>query len=474
MQKDKKLTNIIDKMSDNGRYNLKTMKNNIFFIDRLNRKDNLLNMAIETDCDEEKIIRFLRGAYFLESIPDNIYDENGNSFLHVSALTGKSFHFIDQVLTFAIVKSTVHEEWEEVKINKYELLTHKNNDNKTFMDILLENDDIFQHELLDYFLSLIHKISNISIDYIIDYYEQITNKVIDSGMINNKFLDYDFFEELKKLCKKNILSSKRFCERTKEERIKLLNSLFGDINYSDESGNLLWNCVFCHNGIYTESLVNFLECGVNPNFKKDEKTIIHEIIYDVTSSGDVIDLLNICIKYGYDVNQKPSIIQECLNKWGTSPKTLEVYKFLCENGFNSSISDIDVAYILNHPSKSADDNVTDKIIDMYWNNCIYECFSNSFKENAMQLEENFFDKFYNVINDFNLFKEQIRGFLNIDEKTILQLIVESVIEIRKENVSNSKDYVTANDIFDGIKYLVIKKQNDFLNNVDKVKQKNNK
>lgn len=482
-----KLSSIIDSMSGSGAgYSINKMiiYENRRFISKLNDKENLIKMAVSTYCDEDKIITFLRFVYdSLSFSSDKLFDDNSNSFLQNAVFSNKSLRFHEKLIAFTILKIAPKYFDQDKPTTIFKLLEHKNDSNKTYMDCLLDLSYFKVDKSEKDFISLLECIALISIDYIIDYYD----KIIEFSKYNR--MSDNFIEELRRICRKYILYSPKFKNSDVEDKKKILINLFGTVNYYDNDGNLLWCCLedtiarkslYEHmynpfripdNYTYIELITDLLECGIDPNLLINGKTLVHNFILRDTVGVAVIKLLEVCLKYGYKINAENSLLTQCLDSWGTDERTLMVYKFLIANGFSSIDAIVDEKYILHHYPTSGLADYKDEIIYLYWCQCTLEYFSNVFNQRGLKVEKDFYNKFNNVINEFNTYRNKIQSFLDINEDYILRNIADIVIETRNNSVDISNEYITVSDIFDGLKYLLIKNQESFFENIEDVKQK---
>lgn len=460
-----KLSSIVQSMSDDKSRNKKIINKNIDFLLNYAQEKNLVDDLISLKCEDYKtrilLIRFLR----MISIEDrNIImqkrDKDNNTILHIVAQNSNDIKLVTEM-----IKSNLTGD-----VFSYAFLKKKNNQGKSFFDIVL-NKNLIDNEQSSDFINMLSLIAPLDISLIINNYDLIIKRLKDFN-ISNGHPVFDVENTLRSICKPQIVKIvKNFFNDDKEENIKLIKDIFGDINYTDDAGSsLLWDCVD-EGVIFKDTISKLLEIGVNPNIQnRYDDTFIHCAIENNNSCDEIISLLKNSIDYGYDINQRPTIMKQIFNCWEIADDTVKVYKFLCENNFNSSNVHIDESRFTNLSLCEIE------LIKIYRINVVSDLVVNKLTSLGFDFEIDFKKKIINVLFYFYTEFQHLGITLeSSDNSDLINLLTEGIIDAFNSNIICINKEIGVNDFLDGLKYVVSKQQQLVLDKIDKykVKQLNN-
>lgn len=455
-----KLSSIVQSMSDDKSRNKKIINKNIDFLLNYAQEKNLVDDLISLKCEDYKtrilLIRFLR----MISIEDrNIImqkrDKDNNSILHMVAQNSSDIKLVNEM-----IKSNLTGD-----VFSYDFLKKKNNQGKNFFDIVL-NKNLIDNEQSSDFINMLSLIAPLDISLIIDNYDLIIKRLKDFNLSNGHPV-FDAENTLRSICKHQIVKIvKNFFNDDKNENIKLIKDIFGDINYTDDNGSLLWDCVD-EDFIFEDAISKLLEIGVNPNIQnRYDDTFIHCAIEHNDSSDEIISVLMTSVDYGYDINQRPTIMKQILNCWGLTDETVKVYKFLCQNNFNSSNVHVDESRFTNLGSCELE------FIKIYRINVVSDLVVDKLTSLGFDFEIDFKKKIINILLDFYTEMQQLGITLEgSDNLNLINLLTEGIIDAFNSNTNCIYKEIKVNDFLDGLKYVVSKQQQIVLDKINQYKVK---
>lgn len=267
----------------------------------------------------------------------------------------------------------------------------------------------------------------------------------------------------------------------KEQNIKLLNNTFGDINVvSRELNNLLVYAIYVYDKdekLLLNLFSKLMEAGVNPSLKNIYKqTYLHVLINkhnELICKEDFNSfvyyhfdkVLKKSIEYGYDVNEKTSLLKTALDS--KHILTYEIYKILCSNGYDIINDKECIAYLKENKNIVPNQYLLEQSVN--YRLIIDSLFSYLTKE-KYKMEDNFKDKFYCYEKEISEFLILINGYYN-SNSNLTTAWSKCIIENRKMSVNYNEYYISVLEVIEGLRTL-INDFNEMLNsNVDKFKEK---
>ncbi len=456
-----KLSSILQSMSDDKSRNKKIINKNIDFLLNYAQEKNLVDDLISLKYEDYKtrilLIRFLR----MISIEDrNIImqkrDKDNNTILHIVAQNSNDIKLVTEM-----IKSNLTGD-----VFSYAFLKKKNNQGKSFFDIVL-NKNLIDNEQSSDFINMLSLIAPLDISLIINNYDLIIKRLKDFN-ISNGHPVFDVENTLRSICKPQIVKIvKNFFNDDKEENIKLIKDIFGDINYTDDAGSsLLWDCVD-EGVIFKDTISKLLEIGVNPNIQnRFDDTFIHYAIEHNDSSDEIISVLMTSVDYGYDINQRPTIMKQLFDCWGLTYETVKVYKFLCQNNFNSSNVHIVESHFTNLGSCKLE------FIKIYRINVVSDLVVDKLTSLGFNFETDFKKKIINILLDFYKEMQQLGITLEgSDNLNLINLLTEGIIDAFNSNKNCIYKEIRVVDFLDGLKYVVSKQQQIVVDKINQYKVK---
>ncbi len=487
-KKDKKrLAKIIQSMTDNIDKNVAVIEKHMDFLLNWAKESNLVESVFLLNKEKVKIRLFL--IKFLEIISQEEYDEiiikrdiNGNNIFHLVAEKGEYAKLLNDLIHIERKRRS----WLFYNKVPYNFYNNRNKNGMKFFDLFL-NKKIEMYEDGDGYgyIDLIRTIGNDDIGLIIDNHDLILKKVDEFNVLPGYEDIKDMSAVLSDLYYDEVIQITELFSDYKEENIELIKKVFGDVNYTKNGYGLLWQCILAYDQINEEAFCKLLEVGVNPNLKnKDGHTFIEYAMttkwisnhdrYPNITLPTIIFLLEKSIEYGFDVNQKPNIMSCLIDNYGFSKTTLDVYQFLCNHGFKSQ--EFDRMFWIYVDNFSGDKEIKNEIIDFHKKQVITEQIMCEINNNRFAVSEEFKNKLVNVFNDIWDSVYELQNMVDSENNgKFANILVSNILESKKNSVNCSNNMIDILDILDGMRQIIINKQNDILDDINKckIKQLNN-
>lgn len=207
----------------------------------------------------------------------------------------------------------------------------------------------------------------------------------------------------------------------------------------------------------------------DPNY--DVKSLINIIYrYDYTVS-QMLEILQLCIDNGYDVNSRPTLINTIIKKEDIDSFSMfEIYKYLCKNGFDSKFADFDKNMIITR-LKWENEKAADDILKLYDTNCNIIILKNKLRYFGYTLDDEVIKKFTDIFEEFYQIKHNIQRVtgdtLDIQFNSKWY---EAIIENRR--ISGLAPYVniTLEETLEALKKVIEDEHKKLLGNISKGKK----
>ena len=518
-----KLEKLIKKMTDD-------MEKNIILV---SKKMNLINsMNDDTKCvldeimyqhrDEIKVMNFIKAYFYNLTIEqdvnfnrilgiENVKNQvcGNGTFLHRAISSNYSIFFIKYLLEvidgYTNTENTNHSKYV------YELINIRDRYREHFLhyyfsqrkDEISKDYDDLCYLISEYNMEVGFKPYNIF--EMLDRYDNSDKKILSDKQLI----------DLKQLIFKNSLDVLPFEDKIlKKEHIE---ELFGHVNCCFASGSLLHWCFIHQKGKYPfneidatkhifDRVKNLLEIGVDPNIKNASGESFIEYAIRISKDASKLwsfeknetwkygyncyplkEMLQISIKYGLDIKKHPKLFETFLESLNNIGDAFEIYKILCENGYQSyGFDNIDENYIRSHaPALNFDyDYVNFLRLFTFNTNC--ERLIYYLGINGLIVEEEFIKKYRDIcchygdrgilyigeplIIDFNDLLKDIQKFINMDFVDYFMIYwVEAIIDQRKDSINLCDGPITVLETITALNYMVTNYQNENIVNEDKNK-----
>lgn len=255
--------------------------------------------------------------------------------------------------------------------------------------------------------------------------------------------------------------------------IGLRSKLENYCNSASKPINTLLILPFSEDMTKAEILVYYyklFEVGIDPNIRfVGCESFIETFIKNskfATDTDFICDLIKLAIKYGFDINEKNTILPCLLDK---DVNIFKILKLLIDNGYDINNSDLDFVEIIN------------KLNGNFWN------FKNSntsdsyelikFTSIITKLKEKLESKKYEVEGDF--LKILLSAYYELsdlmlilcpyyyyDDGVIANNWMEAILESRNNNVNKYEGCVSVIEAIDGLRSLLNEISNEMNSNID--------
>lgn len=476
MKKLKKLYSILDKLTGNIVNDFGLLEKHKKFLLQLSREENFFEYLADYKNDQ-KLLYFL---YCIKMFPQNhdcfdtaIFNslkikKNGNNILHLLAQKNNGCVL---VLTMIELYDMVSKE----EIADEILYTH-NLEEKTCLQVLFDNiesnDKTDSTKLIDLLIYLInHNYENI-LDYkelledtnILERIDSIDKSILSQEKkeyIRIKFNDKQFGDFLKQLTD------------NKEENVNLINKSYGDVNFKDKNGSILHRCAQQYNSyqqivdeefsIYFKRL---LDAGVDPNIiNRNGENFIEKINFKNFQKNDFIYfLMEESIKYGYDCNSHDSarILINHLGFLRTSYRPFNLYKLLCDNGYDTYLYGPPRNLLVSYNPGSDDKTAYKSFLELYDIQYFLDYLIYSLGQNNIKVEKDFKVKFKNIRGEIMYLTSILVGAFEIKKtEELAEMIMEELIKNRKNSVNNISEEISVIELINAFKTLFLQVENIF-------------
>ncbi len=469
MKREKKLLSIIDNMSDSYSENKKYIKKKLKFITELAQEGELLISILSLPCDHGKLLGFIRSSN--EYINDEVFllnikklDKDGNNYLQLIAKNNIYEGCLSSVNThlFSILEKTDDNNQEKIKKFLNNLLTHKNNEQKDFLDIIIEmyhKEACENLNLYNIIRSVLVKLSDYNVSYMVDNYDRIIS------------VDMNLKDDIISLFRADNLHS--FCSLLTDDKDynrQLIEKVFGKLDFPSENASLLYYRVYDNFDIC--SIEKLLEIGIDPNKRSSNHLGNNFINYAITCESDldkIEEAIELGIKYGFDVNCEPSLLKKYVQTMKFCKNTIYFYEFLIKKGFNTYLSDIDENFIHKYNSEW---NTGKEFLKMYKINFIIDGIKYKLSLKNIEVEDNFREKFKYGFDEFDRIKTRIQHFFGIENnKNFILRLTDIIIENKNKCVNANDSKVSVEEVFEALKTFIIQYNNINFDYIDRCKEK---
>lgn len=471
MNREKKLLSIIDNMSDSYIYNRKYIEKKLKFITELAQKGELLISILSLPCDHGKLSGFISSSK--EYINDEVFllnikklDKDGNNYLQLITKNNIYEGCLSIINThlFSVLEKTYDNNQEKIKDFLNNLLAHKNNEQKDFLDIIIE---MYHKEASENLYEIIRivlvNLSDYNVSYIVDNYDRIIS------------MDMNLEDYIISLFRADNLHS--FCSLLTDDKDynrQLIEKVFGKLDFPSENASLLYYRVYDNFDIC--SIEKLLEIGIDPNKRSSDHFGNNFITYAITRDSDfdkIEQSIELGIKYGFNINCEPSLLRKYVETKKFCANSIYFYKFLIVNGFNTYLSDIDENFIYKYIEKyNFSRNYGEEFLKIYKFYFIYDGIKYKLSLKNIELEDYFREKFNYVFEEFNTIKTRIQCFFGIENNKNFILRLTDIIIENKNNCVNANDSkVSVEDVFEALKIFIIKNNNINFDYIDRCKEK---
>ncbi len=476
MKKLKKLYSILDKLTGNIVHDFGLLEKHKKFLLQLSREENFFEYLADYKNDQ-KLLYFL---YCIKMFPQNhgyfdtaIFNslkikKNGNNILHLLAQKNNGCVLVLTMIELYDIVS--HDEIAD------EILYNHNFEKKTCLQVLFDNiesnNKTDSTKLIDLLIYLInHNYANI-IDYkgileepnILERIDSIDKSILSQEKkeyIRIKFNDKQFGDFLKQLTD------------NKEENVNLINKSYGDVNFKDKNGSILHRCAQQYNSyqqivdeefsIYFKRL---LDAGVDPNIiNSNGKKFIEKVNSKNFEKCDFIYfLMEESIKYGYDCNLHDSerILINHLGFFRTSQKSFNLYKLLCDNGYDTYLYGPSRSLLVSHNPGSDDKTAYENFLQLYDIQYFLDYLIYSLGQNNIKIEKDFKVKFKNIREEIMYLTKILSGAFEIKKtEELAEMIMEELIKNRKNSVNNITEEISIIELINAFKTLFLQVENIF-------------
>ena len=466
MDKIGKLSSVVKKFNNDNEKNKKLYNKNKKLIDDLANTGNLLRMVFFLDCSDDKVYDFIDIFYDNASadifIKNIIHPNNSGDNLLQFAYKYFPLDFFEKIYNKTIVKKLDdgdNHDWF------YKLITNKNHDHEDFLDIFIKEyknaSELAQNSRYNMFLKMMRSICTNCFGYVIDNYDRILSIDLERG------IDKDIIDTV------SGYSLKPFCDVLTDDieyNKKIFEKIFNNFDYYYPNENLLFKpALFCN----TKAIEKLLQIGLDPN-KSDAlyecNSYINCVIqYNQLDVDSVKALIKTGLKYGADINARPSYLRCYMETSFDDDCITDLYRFLIENGFDTYYSDIDEQFIVQELQHS--DSIDD-FLRLYKINFIVDGLKNKLGNKNINLENDFKEKFKQIFNDFDNIKNRIQVFYGIENnKNFILRLSDIIIEQRLNSVNIIDNNVTLEEVFEALKIFILKNNDINFNYIDRCKEK---
>lgn len=324
----------------------------------------------------------------IKDIDFNHQDNNGRTILHNLVEKGFSIEKMDWAYTMLIddIDATI-----------------KDNNGQTFLDLIDErnNDDFTNVDEL-YLRNLKRK-----------YYEKNFTCFLDK--LNNNPIEVANFLESLFLNKNEV---QQWCQNneyiSEEEKLKALEKLFA--------------------------------CGINPNHIN---IYMSTLINHVIKTGDFsmkyqLNLTKLCLDYGYQVNDPPTIMETKFKNYKSIQELLNMYVLLSQYGYNKLAYDMETSEIEN----------AEEVYQIIKNEGFLMMMDVLLKEHKLVID-------YTCLSDSDFLnyifevKELVKKTLKMDNDFgMAELIATKIMEAREGNINLIEDNVSLKEVTCSIKTIL--------------------
>lgn len=296
----------------------------------------------------------------------------------------------------------------------------------------------------------------------IRYIDKIENFLKEDSNFKEKDFTVFGFESLRSVEYEGNIDDyfKELIKLDYEELKETILKIFGDVNYKFEGGKSFLS--FCQELSSTEVVLNtsktFLEIGANPNdsycsgYYEDNRRrhVLSTSIIKARDTDFICSMIEEFMWHGLNVYEVyPTIFEDLINCGYSYEDNLEVFKVIYINSFNKQ----DVHEL---SFSGEDDDICNKLNKVRYGSHEVDLIYKKFKSNGYELDKNYYNIAINIIEEFSLIIEALRGMLSLNKFEICDLIYETVIKSRKEYLNIVDSKINFFEIMDAIK--VIKNQ----------------
>ena len=415
-------------------------------------------------------------------------DNNGNNIFHLVAASG-NVKLLNKLLE--LERNRIKAWYDTYPPYNFFYGLNNNGDDvfSAFLKSKISKDN--EDELEEYF-KLIKDIAKDDISLIVKNYDLILKKAKKYNLYLEPELKNQYLKNiLADICYASILSIVKLFSDNREKNIALIEKIFGDVNYTRDTQSFLWKCIPDYGNVYLEPLDKLLEIGVDPNIRDrnandfirramNKKFISAHMWIPSKNSKDIVRLLEKIVEYGYNINQKPNLMENVFDNYGFYFSSFQIYEKLCEFGFDVLEFDNKFWEYANKANKGNEDTVT--LIYFHQKQVMVEKIIYEIKKNGFDIEEGFKEKFMNLFskrhmiyyNEKNYRVNFLISWLDKDNDKFIQLLVKTIVEIINNSVNYHNNIITIDDLLYGVEITINKYQNEvsISENNNKVKQLN--
>lgn len=476
-----KLAKIVNKMhnKDDYSYNKKIILKNKSFLDSTTFMYDVIDAVMDFDIAEEKILAFLIVLRNNFSEQVDFFGKNNSIFysqiFYKAAIKNFNLSFFNQILEYSLKKMVYEQGYPKKKIEAF--LNHIYDQKNTFVHMIMNNlvkkGSKLADEEIEQLKKLFDYLNEFNYNFLLpdsknlnlcDYVNIINDNIDSKYCLNRSF--YDNFKDaiMYKLGADDIDNKMTFIlffgfsSLVDEDLQKIGEYINSYRQFEDKKYSYTVNEFGKSFGL----LLNEFSRNHFSYFTNEE---LFEVIVKNVRYGNVdllIEILNQCVINGYKLNFSELLTNKIFTEF-EKDKITDVYKFLCDNGFNSfdSISD--------RISKRFDGQCA----DLYCVQSFFEDVKSQFDVYAI----NYNLDFYSVYDDdkvleFSKFINDTVVFGNYSSRyELADRIVGIIREYTINSVNKIDDVITIEDILNAMKRIISENYDIYLNKIDTYKQK---
>lgn len=416
---DKKVSKVLNKMENDFNKNKKLKVGKIFSV-----SEEVIDAVINADCDVIKKFDFLTILFTVKA--DETY----------------SFIFHNTHQSVSLISRLIH------------------------YNIELSDDVIYDINLYDKLIRFCDCLCNYRYNFLYEYFENRSTFQIIKEITNEVLLNVDNHDDKNKVVEKFNSFKKRlyridFTKYFVKKNIDLDNEVlkkeildcFGDINYCDSDGTLLYRC----SEAYTDEITKFkmtkklLEVGVDPNvLRSNGVTFLYELISSFQYRTDLLyEIIAEATKYGFNVNNEKELLNMLFRYIDISNDLLNL---LFDNGLEVTIDDVNG--IKERVFKTVNTEQLELLINYINNKEVVNLLINYLQNRAYAIENDFLKNIYTNCSEFNTILNKIQCMMSINTSDdFSDLWANTIIENRNNCVNNIVDEITISEALEALKTL---------------------
>lgn len=477
----KKLFKIINKMKvGDFDYNERIIMKNINFLVELCYIETFMSEIIYLEIDEYKKLEFIEDFIFILKrknhhryiVKPMLYEEEGKNCLHMIAEKKLSLRFLVSFIKhMAIVFDEINNPDET--ITKYLNMRSVLNNNETFIHMIMNNiidDKNFNiSDNYDKFEALFALLKRYNYNFLLPDMQGFNLCNFVDSMQDDRV--YRSFYQYNKDALVYTLNAKEDASR------EVLDIIFDGFWRIDFEESLLYGYLDSYrefnDDVYSYDFSEFAS-GFGIILKHIQRGHIsnHELIDIIirkTTNKDytlLIKLLNEYIKCGYEINVVINLMNRILN-CHDDESSYHIYKFLCENGFNSYGSD------MHEHGKIKNKTLSSEFMNLYHSQIFIEYLKELIIQYGLRYDFEFYDvNNKNEVDEFFTLIENAKIISGVEDYySLSEIVANTIMDDINSSIAKRNDMINTNDILNAIKKIVIDNQKKYINNIEIYKQK---